>query len=126
MGIFSRILGNAGKVDSEKLLKKYDVLLTADEVIDTGFKLMRDTFIFTNKRLIMIDVQGVAGKKVNYFSLGYKHISRISVESAGSLELDAELKIWVSGGAEPSIVQKFDKSVNVYEIQKILVKYAFE
>lgn len=126
MGLLSRLLGNAGTVDSQKLLKEFDQLLTDDELIEIGFKLVRDTFIFTNKRLILVNKQGVGGAKVEYFSLNYKSISRFSVETAGTFELDAELKIWISNELEPGIIKKFDKSVNVYEVQKVLAKYVLE
>lgn len=126
MGLLSRLLGNAGTVDSQKLLKEYDQLLTDDELIEIGFKLLRDTFIFTNKRLILVNKQGVGIGKVEYFSLNYKSISRFSVETAGTFELDAELKIWISNEVDPGIVKKFDKSVNVYEVQKVLAKYVLE
>jgi len=53
-------------------------------------------FIFTNKRLILVDKQGITGKKIEYFSVVYKSISRFSIETAGNFDLDAELKIWIS------------------------------
>lgn len=120
MGIFSALLGNAGMVSPEELNKKYGKLLIDGETIDIGFKLLRDTFIFTNKRLMLIDIQGITGSKVEYKSIVYKSISRFSVETAGTFDLDAELKIWVSSEIEPSIVKQFNKSVNVYEVQKVL------
>lgn len=123
MGLLSSLLGNAGVVDNEKLLDKYGKLLTADERIEIGFKLVRDTFIFTTKRLIIIDKQGVTGRKTEYFSVGYKSISRFSIENAGTFDLDAELKIWISSESSPSISKKFNKSVDVYEVQKLLAKY---
>jgi len=123
MGLFSSLLGNAGVVENEKLIAKYDKLLLDEEDIEIGFKLVRDTFIFTTKRLIIIDKQGVTGRKMEYFSLGYKSISRFSIETAGTFDLDAELKIWVSSETQPSICRKFNKSVDVYEVQKLLAKY---
>ncbi|MCI9843985.1 PH domain-containing protein [Flavobacterium pectinovorum] len=123
MGIFSAILGNAGSVSQEDLLKKYGQLLTDSEQIEMGFKLIRDTFIFTNKRLILVDVQGLTGSKTEYKSISYKSITRFSVETAGTFELDAELKIWVSSELQPSIVKQFNKSVNVYEVQKVLAHH---
>ncbi|MFC4480210.1 PH domain-containing protein [Flavobacterium chungangensis] len=123
MGIFSAILGNAGAVSQEDLIKKYGQLLTTNEEIEMGFKLIRDTFIFTNKRLILVDVQGITGSKTEYKSIGYKSITRFSVETAGTFDLDAELKIWVSSEQHPSIVKQFTKSVNVYEVQKILAHH---
>jgi hypothetical protein len=123
MGIFSSLLGNAGSLDPEILQKEYAKLLIPSENIEAGFKLIRDTFIFTNKRLILVDVQGVTGKKVEFLSVSYKSISRFSLETAGSFDLDAELKIWISGEQEPSICKKFDRSVDVYEVQKILAQF---
>lgn len=120
MGLFSSLLGNAGAVDPGELNQKYGRLLTTGETIELGFKLIRDTFIFTNKRLIFINVQGLTGSKVEYKSIIYKSISRFSIESAGTFDLDAELKIWVSSETQPSIRAQFSKSVDVYEVQKIL------
>jgi hypothetical protein len=85
-----------------------------------GFKLLRDTFIFTNKRLILVDIQGITGSKTEYKSITYKSISRFSVETAGTFDLEAELKIWISSEPMPSITKKFNKSVNVYDVQKVL------
>lgn len=126
MGIFSALIGNAGAIDREKLEKEYSKLLTEDEQIELGFKLIRDTFIFTTKRMIMIDVQGVTGNKVEYFSVPYRSISRFSIESAGTFDLDAELKIWISSEQNPSISKKFNRSVDVYEVQKVLAHYVLK
>ncbi|MGL2967127.1 PH domain-containing protein [Flavobacterium sp. XGLA_31] len=123
MGLFSALIGNAGTVTVEELKNKYGKLLTDNEDIELGFKLIRDTFIFTNKRLILIDVQGMTGSKVEYKSISYKSISRFSIETAGTFELDAELKIWVSSEQNPSIKKQFNKSVNVYDVQKVLATY---
>ena len=126
MGLFSALLGNAGAVSQDELQKKYGQLLTDGESIELGFKLLRDTFIFTNKRLILIDIQGLTGSKTEYKSIAYKAISRFSIETAGTFELDAELKIWVSSEANPSIKKQFNKSVNVYEVQKVLAHHVLK
>lgn len=120
MGLFSSLLGNAGAVSNDQLQNDYAKLLVQGESIELGFKLIRDTFIFTNKRLILVDVQGVTGKKTEYFSVAYKNISRFSIETAGTFDLEAELKIWISSEVNPSISKKFNKSVDVYEVQKVL------
>lgn len=120
MGIFSALLGNAGVVSQEELKKEYNNLLIEGEEIELGFKLIRDTFIFTSRRLILVDRQGLTGRKTEFMSVAYKSISRFSVETAGTFELDAELKIWISGEAQPSVTKKFNKSVNVYDVQKVL------
>ncbi len=120
MGLFNKILGNASQVSGEKLEEKYGRLLMDEEQVELGFELLRDTFMFTNKRLILIDVQGFTGSKREYKSLPYKSISRFSLETAGTFDLDAELKIWVSSEETPSISKKFNKSIDVYEVQKYL------
>ncbi|WP_459209624.1 PH domain-containing protein [Aquimarina rhabdastrellae] len=120
MGIFNKILGNASEVSSEKLNEKYGRLLSSNEQIELGFKLLRDTFMFTNKRLLLIDVQGLTGSKVEYKSMPYKSISRFSLETAGTFDLDAELKIWISSADQPAISKKFNKSVDVYMVQRFL------
>jgi hypothetical protein len=113
MGLFSALLGNAGAVSQEELTKKYAQLLTEGEDIELGFKLVRDTFIFTNKRLILIDVQGITGNKTEY-------------KTAGTFDLDAELKIWISSEVQPSIKKLFNKSVNVYDVQKVLAHHVLK
>lgn len=123
MGLFSSLLGNAGAVSKQDLEKDYGQLLTENESIEIGFKLVRDTFIFTSKRLILVDKQGLTGRKVEYLSVGYKSISRFSVETAGSFDLEAELKIWISSEQDPSISKKFNKSVNVYDVKKVLAQH---
>lgn len=126
MGIFSALLGNAGSVNPNELTQKFGKLLVDGENIEMGFKLIRDTFIFTNKRLIIIEVQGLTGSKTEYKSVGYKSISRFSIETAGTFDLDAELKIWVSSEANPSIKKQFNKAVNVYDVQKVLAHYVLK
>lgn len=126
MGLFSALLGNAGAVSQEELQRKYGDLLTTGEEIELGFKLVRDTFIFTTKRLILVDIQGITGSKTEYTSIAYKSISRFSIETAGTFELDAELKIWISSEALPSIKKQFNKSVNVYEVQRVLAHHVLK
>jgi len=123
MGLISGLMGNAGVVPAEELQKEYGDLLAETETIEIGFKLIRDTFIFTNKRLILIDKQGLTGKKTDYLSILYHSISRFSIETAGHFDLDAELKIWVSSAQMPAIQKRFNKKVNIYDLQKVLATH---
>ena len=123
MGLFSAFLGNAGAVSQDELNKQYSQLLCDGEEIELGFKIIRDMFIFTNKRLILVDKQGITGSKTEYKSVSYKSITRFSIETTGTFDLDAELKIWVSSEIEPSISKQFNKSVNVYDVQKVLAHH---
>lgn len=126
MRLFSALLGNAGTVSQEDLQKDYGKLLINGEEIELGFKLIRDVFIFTNKRLILVDKQGLTGSKVEYKSISYKSISRFSIETAGTFDLDAELKIWVSSEQVPSIRKQFNKSVNVYDVHQVLATHVLK
>jgi Bacterial PH domain len=123
MGLFSALLGNAGAVTNDQLVKDYGQLLVDNEQIELGFKLIRDVFIFTNKRLILVGKQGITGNKTEYKSIIYKSITRFSIETAGTFDLEAELKIWISSEVNPSVVKQFNKSVNVYEVQKVLAQF---
>jgi hypothetical protein len=122
MGIFNKILGNASEVSSEKLTEKYSKLLVDGEQIELGFKLFRDVFMFTNYRLILIDIQGITGSKAEYKSMPYKNISRFSLETAGMFDLDAELKIWISSENLPTVSKRFNHTIDVYEVQRYLAK----
>ena len=123
MGIFSALIGNAGAVNQDDLKKEYGKLLINGEEIELGFKLVRDVFVFTNKRLLLVDKQGLTGSKIEYKSITYKSISRFSIETAGTFDLDAELKIWISSEQQPSIKKQFNKAVNVYDVHNVLATY---
>ncbi len=122
MGLFNKLMGNASVVSSEKLNEKYSRLLIEGEAVELGFKLFRDVFMFTNKRLILIDIQGITGNKAEYKSMPYKNISRFSLETAGTFDLDAELKIWISSENTPTVSKKFNKSIDVYAVQRLLAE----
>ncbi|MCU1496139.1 MAG: hypothetical protein JWM47_92 [Acidimicrobiales bacterium] len=72
-------------------------LLVPGEVLVAAFKAMRDYVVFTDKRLIAVNVQGITGKKQDYTSLPYKKVQAWSIETAGNFDLDAELELWFSG-----------------------------
>lgn len=122
MGLLSSVLGNAGAVAPEKLDADYGQLLTEEEKIEIGFAVFRDTFIFTDKRLMIVDVQGMTGKKIEYLSIPYSKVTKFSVETSGRFDPDAELKIWVGSETTP-IQKKFNKKVNIYDVQKVLARF---
>lgn len=122
MGLFNGLMGNASEYKIEDAQKEYGHLLSDKEVIDKAYKLVRDMFIFTNRRLILVDVQGLTGKKIECRSIPYSKITSFSVETAGHLDLDAELKIWVSGLGQP-IQKQFNKTLNIYEVQAELAEH---
>lgn len=122
MGLLDGLMGNASKMDNTKANQEFAPLLAPGEQIEHGYLLIRDGFLFTNKRLILVDRQGMTGNKVEYHSIPYKSVVHFSIETAGTFDLDAELKIWISGRTEP-IQKTFNKKVNIYEVQGILAQY---
>ncbi len=120
MGIFT---GNAGRKDAAEVQAEYARIFAQEERVHAAYGVLRDVFIFTNMRLVLVDRQGLSGKKVSYESVPYKSVERFAVETAGTFDLDAELKIWVRGRHEP-IAKQFDKSANIYEVQAILAAFA--
>lgn len=122
MGLFDGMMGNASEVSMTEVQRDFEKILAPNERLEKAYKLIRDLFIFTNKRLILVDKQGLTGKKVEYHSIPYKSITHFSIETAGHFDLDAELKIWISGNALP-VQKQFNKSLNIYELQSVLAEY---
>jgi hypothetical protein len=122
MGLLSGLMGNASEVDPNKMQTEFAQVLAPGERIEKGYQLVRDMFLFTDKRLIYINKQGLSGSKVEYQSIPYRSITRFSVETAGTFDLDAELKLWLTGGAAPIQVQ-FNKKLSIYEVQSVLAGY---
>lgn len=123
MSLLDSILGNAGEVDLKNLKKELGELIIDEEKIESGYKIFRDYFVFTNKRLILVDKQGVTGKKVEYHSIPYKNIRHFSIESAGTFDRDAELKLWIAGNSNSLEKKLGKKSSDIIKIQRTLAKY---
>lgn len=119
MGLFDSFMGNASKINKEELAREFSPMLADNEHIEQAFAVFRDKWVFTNRRLIILNVQGMTGKKREYMSIPYRSIVRYSIEMAGTFDLDAELKIWLSGSDIP-FEQKFNSSSNLPELQRML------
>ena len=122
MGLFNAILGNASEVNIESVSKEFEPILIDGENIEKAYKLIKDMFIFTNKRLILVEKQ-LGGSKVDYMSIPYFNIQKFSKESAGILDLDAELKIWLRSESNPIIKQFGKGGNNINEVYKILSQH---
>ncbi|QJX77636.1 PH domain-containing protein [Priestia megaterium] len=125
MGILDGLLGNASEADIRGTEKDLQNILIANERVEQAYKVIRDLMVFTTKRLIIVDKQGVTGKKTDYHSIPYKTITHFSVETAGTFDLDAELNIWVSGSSGP-ISKEFRKDKSIYDVQKVLASYVLD
>ncbi|WP_346868780.1 PH domain-containing protein [Clostridium sp. UBA5119] len=93
-------------------------LLVEGEVAIAAYKTFRDSAIFTNKRLIVRDAQGLTGKKVEVYSLPYSSINMWSTENAGKLfDLSAEVELWTRAG---QIKVNLQKGVDVRKLDMLI------
>ena len=83
--------------DPAEVAPQISTLLLEGETILVAAKTIRDFVVFTDKRIMAVNVQGITGKKRDYTSLPYGKIQAFSVETAGTFDLDAELELWFSG-----------------------------
>ncbi len=122
MGLFSGLLGNASEVDTDKLEKDFSLILVEGERIEHAYRLVRDLLVFTNRRLVMVDKQGATGKKREFLSVPYASITKFSKESKGRFDMEAEVKLWIRGEAEPTAFA-FRKDKNVHDVYRVLSSY---
>jgi hypothetical protein len=122
MGLLSALLGNAWEADIADVETAIEQILAEDERVERAFRVVRDLLIFTNRRFIMVDRQGVTGKKTTYDSIPYRAIAHFAVETAGHFDLESELKIWISGTDTP-IQKTFSRGQAILEVQKALASY---
>lgn len=86
-----------GQIDYSEVAGQVDPLLIDGEQGYVAYKGMRDYIVFTSKRIIAVNVQGITGKKKDFTSLPFAKVQAFSLETAGTFDLDAELELWFSG-----------------------------
>lgn len=96
------------------------MFVDGEEVV-ASFQGMRDRVVFTNKRIISINVQGLTGKKVDYSSMPYSKVQLFSVETSGVLDRDCEIELYFSavGKVKFEITGSFD----IVKFNRILSGY---
>jgi len=125
MGLFAGVTKNINSSETKKFFSDYGQLLVDGEIIEVGFVVLRDTFLFTNKRLILVDIQGISGKQIEYLSIPYSKITKFSVQTGESFDLNAELKLWIGSDTIP-LEKRFNKDVSIYEVQKVLAHHVLK
>lgn len=105
---------NLKEIKVEKVKKEVVEFLLNDEEIIQAFETIRDQVIFTTKRIFVINVQGITGKKTSYISYPYSKVQYFGIETAGILDIDSELTLTFNDGNKLN----FDFKANV-DIVKI-------
>ena len=99
-------------------------ILINGETIVSSYQTVRDMVIFTTKRIIAVNVQGLSGKKKDFTTLPYSKIQSFSVESAGLFDLDCELELWFSGLGKVKF--EFVGSLNITSIARHIGDYVLK
>lgn len=108
-------------VDNSAYSSTIQPMLVPGESIISTFKAIRDGVVFTTKRIVVVNVQGLTGKKVDYTSLPYSKIQAFSVETAGVIDLDSELELWFSGLGRVKL--EFVAKANISEICRMISEH---
>ena len=113
------------KLSLDKNPKEKDVfeLLAPGEHVISSYSSMRDYVVFTDRRLISVNVQGITGKKKDFTSLPYSKIQAFSVETAGPIDLDSELQLVFSSLG--TVTFEFSGSCNIREIARVIAENSF-
>ncbi len=112
------------QVDNSSFAALIAPMLIPEEQIISTYKSIRDGVVFTTKRIIAINVQGLTGSKKDFTSLPYSKITAYSVETAGTLDLDSELEMWFSGLGKVKF--EFKNNANVTEICRLISTFALK
>ena len=119
----SSVIFKLEMVDNDTYRDKVEPLFVDGESIISTYKGLRDGIVFTTKRIIAINVQGISGKKVDYTSLPYKTIQAYSIETAGSVDLDNELDLWFAGVG--TVRFQFARDVDISYVGQTIAEFMF-
>ena len=103
---------------SEEAPGVLEFVLLPGEDVHYIFRSGRDYVIFTKKRILVINTQGITGKKQDITSLPYNRIQSYSMETSGTLDWDCELDLWYSGVGK--IRFEFNRKVDITEIYRLI------
>lgn len=114
---------NLKPINVDSVRGEVDGLLIAGEQIEFAFQTIRDQLIFTNKRIISIDVQGITGKRKSFATMPYSKIQYFSIQTPGFMELipDSELFVMFTNGFTAQF--EFKGAVDIGKIGRMLSEY---
>ncbi len=108
-------------IDNAKAREEFSHFLVEGEAIVSTFKTVRDQVVFTNKRVIAANVQGLTGSKVDYTSIPFSKIQTFSIETSGTLDLDCEIQLFISAVGKVSFEIK--GSFDIVGFNKVISGY---
>lgn len=114
---------NLKPINAEAVRSEVDGLLIAGEQVEFAFQTIRDQLVFTNKRIISIDVQGITGKRKSFATMPYSKIQYFSIQTPGFMELfpDSELFVMFTNGFTAQF--EFKGAVDIGKIGRMLSEY---
>ncbi len=117
---------NLRAIKPESVRADVNGLLIGGETIVSAFQTVRDQLVFTNKRIIAIDVQGVTGKRKSFTTLPYSKVQFFTIQTPGFMELfsDTELLLMFSNGFTAKF--EFRGSVDIGQISRVISQYALD
>jgi len=116
------MLGLSSEVDEERVEAQLKKMLVPDETVELAYQLVRDLTVLTNRRIILVDKQGITGKRTEYVSIPYRSIVKFSVETAGHFDMDADVTLWLSSHLEP-VKLELRRSGDVSEMIRIIASH---
>ncbi len=109
------------KISNEEVINQITPLLISGECLISSYKTIRDFVVFTNKRVIAVNVQGIAGTKKDFTSLPYSKVQAYYIETAGTFDLDSELEMYFS--ALGKVKFEFKGTSDIVKIGQIISEY---
>ena len=112
---------NLKEISINEVRSEVPALMIQGESIIAAFQTIRDQVIFTDKRIFVVNVQGITGKKTSYFSYPYSKIQYFGIETAGVLDIDSELIFAFSNGAKLQF--DFKSRVDIRKISTVVSQF---
>ena len=113
------VLGNAGQIESSQIKEEITKCFLEDEQVTGAYQTIRDQIVFTNKRFIYLDIQGLSGKKQSLLSVPYRSVTSYAMQSAGSLDSNVEFFISCKQMEYP-ITLKFKKGTDLQPLYNLI------